>query len=128
MKPRVNRMQRTVTLAVLVLALAATASHPVAAAGSMVVEESATIAVTFVGFWTGPGAQVLIVVVAVPDEAPEPDTDSMDDRDKNGVILEDGAHSRLPRLPPLAGRIGRHARGYPRRGPHTRSGPRPRTP
>jgi hypothetical protein len=83
-------MQHTVALTVLVLALAASASWP-AAADQTVVEESESIPVTFVGFWTGPGSQILIVVLAVPDQAPEPAPDSESDQDKNGVILEDGA-------------------------------------
>lgn len=91
MKPRANRMKSTVILAGLVLALAATAALPAAAAGPMVAEESGTIPATFVGFWMGPGSHVLIVVLAVPEEAPEPEATSDDDRDSDGVILEDGA-------------------------------------
>ena len=89
MKPQALGMQRTFALVVLTIALAAMASQPIVAADRVVAEQTGGIAPAFVGFWAGPGAQVLIVVVAVPDEVPEPAVD--EDGDKNGVILEDGA-------------------------------------
>lgn len=85
MKPSAQAMLRT--FVVLVLALAALATQPLVAADSTV-EGTGGIEPAFVGIWTAPGTTVLVVVIPLPTEAPEP---TEDEADKNSVILEDGA-------------------------------------
>ena len=87
MTPSAHGMQRTVGLVVLTLALA-TASQPLVAA-DQTVEAAGGAEPVFVCVWTGPTTQVVLTIVALPPEEPEPAAE--DDKDKNGVILDDGA-------------------------------------
>ena len=88
MTSKSNTKQRTIQSTVLVLvALLVSASQPLFAL-DQAIERTTAPAPVSVWIWVGPGIQVVLTVVDLPAEAPQPSDDT---GDKNGVILEDGA-------------------------------------